>query len=872
MRAILLGLLLVTACRTREGTLVEVTVGSTAPIADVAKLAVVATIGKDSRSFEVPLAVKTIPPDHVFGIEVSGKRTGSIEVSVDALSSANVSVGKKSGSVTLVPGSTVNLSLVLGSPDVDMAGASSDGGSDAAVPDLLPTLTITPPAPSVGAGRYLQLSASAPVTWSVMGGDSNGTITADGVYNAPFAPGMYTVVATGASSTAMAIVTVKPLVITKLSGRLGGEGNADGVGASARFARSSDFATARDSYELYIADTDNHVIRHVDPKTGATNTVAGLKGTPGSTDGTGIAARFDQPSSICQASLDLLYVWDKGTGALRQVDVGTGAVGTLMTGAEFGSLSVRALLCTGDPDTVYVVDGALKKLTISTKTFSTVLSSPSGIVAGGVSGTDAVLATSTEVYSVNLSAPTPTAQHVAGSTVSADVDDNDGTAARFKSISAIVWNDGAFLLVDAGACKVKRVDRLAPFGVATVAGNSDSCISELEGLPVDGAGSSIRFVNRVDRLVRRNSSSSTFYLLERGNSVRSLNLSTPALPVVATIAGAPFSYGITQGPLTDAEIDYPSSLAAVGQSLYVSEPGWKELAGNLLRRIDLNAGMIAIAAGQRGLSANIDEVGTAAAFSLPWGLAYDGSDSIYVADLRTVRRFVVSTGAVSTIAGDSTAAGYVDLEGNSARFGSAVGVSFSEGRVFVVDFDYPGAIRQVTPSGMVSTLAGSSTETGYVDQPGSSARFALKAGDVVDLGGTAGDHAGSLFVADAGNAVIRKVTLADGTVATLAGSAGMLGSVDGIGSAARFRRPSAIWFDGNRTLYVGDDATLRAVDTVSGAVKTVAGRAGQIGVSLGPLPASLNRIRSIVRDATGDLYLSVGDPLSDNAILRVAVQ
>ena len=85
-------------------------------------------------------------------------------------------------------------------------------------------------------------------------------------------------------------------------------------------------------------------------------------------------------------------------------------------------------------------------------------------------------------------------------------------------------------------------------------------------------------------------------------------------------------------------------------------------------------------------------------------------------------------------------------------------------------------IRKITPSGVVSTLAGLAGSSGSADGTGSDARFSSPQGVAVD-------SAGSVYVADSGNDTIRKVTPA-GVVSTLAGLAGSSGSADGIGSAA----------------------------------------------------------------------------------------
>src|SRR5262245_5404929 len=93
--------------------------------------------------------------------------------------------------------------------------------------------------------------------------------------------------------------------------------------------------------------------------------------------------------------------------------------------------------------------------------------------------------------------------------------------------------------------------------------------------------------------------------------------------------------------------------------------------------------------------------------------------------------------------------------------------------------------------------------------------------------GVAADTAGNLYVADTGNHTIRKIT-PGGVVTTVAGTAGLAGSSDGTGSAARFSSPSGVAVDNAGNVYVADQTTIRKIKP-AGAVTTLAGSAGQLG-------------------------------------------
>ena len=187
-----------------------------------------------------------------------------------------------------------------------------------------------------------------------------------------------------------------------------------------------------------------------------------------------------------------------------------------------------------------------------------------------------------------------------------------------------------------------------------------------------------------------------------------------------------------------------------------------------------------------------DGTGTSAKFYNPTGVAVDGAGNVYVADLSNHRiRKITTSGVVSTLAGSGTS-GYTDGTGTSAQFNSPTGVAVDgAGNVYVAD-QGNHRIRKITTSGVVSTLAGSTS--GYTDGTGTSAKF-------YNPSGVAVDGAGNVYVADQSNHRIRKIT-ASGVVSTLAGST--YGYTDGTGTSAKFAYPFGVAVDGAGNVYVAD--------------------------------------------------------------------
>ncbi len=183
-----------------------------------------------------------------------------------------------------------------------------------------------------------------------------------------------------------------------------------------------------------------------------------------------------------------------------------------------------------------------------------------------------------------------------------------------------------------------------------------------------------------------------------------------------------------------------------------------------------------------------------AQFNNPSKLTTDGVNLFLVDALNfTIRKIVIATGEVTTLAGAAGLSGATDGTGTTARFSSLDGITTDGINLYVVDSGNHIIRKIVISTGEVTTLR-------------------------------------NLYIADRLTLTIRKIAISTGEVTTLAGMSGVSGTVDGTGTAARFYEPYGITTDGTN-IYISDRGcnTIRKIVIATGDVTTLAGVAWTTG-------------------------------------------
>lgn len=295
------------------------------------------------------------------------------------------------------------------------------------------------------------------------------------------------------------------------------------------------------------------------------------------------------------------------------------------------------------------------------------------------------------------------------------------------------------------------------------------------------------------------------YVADRGNEI--VRKIVTATGLISTVAGDGSSgfYG-DGGPATNANLWNPMGVASdTAGNLYIADR-----YNNRIRRVSASTGLITTVAGNDTGTLADGIPATAAQLPAPVAASLDAAGNYYIADTtyHAVRKVIASSGLIYTVAGG--VGGIPGYNGDSQPatdakvFNPSGMASDAAGNLFIADTSNH-RIRKVTAStGLITTVAGTGV-AGYNgdSQPATNAQVSGPKGVAVD-------GAGNLYIADTSNHRIRKVTAGTGQITTLAGTgtAGYNGD-NQPGTNAQVNAPCWVVVDAAGNLYIADTGNAR---------------------------------------------------------------
>ena len=498
-----------------------------------------------------------------------------------------------------------------------------------------------------------------------------------------------------------------------LAGMALGNGFQDGTGSDAYFNYPNDLCYHDGC--LYVADRDNYLIRKIDITTAEVTTLAG-SGYQGHLDGTGPAAVFGDIWGITCDGTDLWvatnfmvrkitlpdavvtspfgfpgdnsYVDSTGTAARFGVINGIVAHdGCLYTASDSyyrlrkidtATLSVQTLAGSG---TQGVVDGTYTAAQFHWPYIQGVVGE---YLYTGSSGGDVIRRTHLSTREVTT---------VAGSAGNSDFNDGTGVGALCASPLGGT-TDGEFLYFGEDDNLIRRMD-LETLEVSSITGSYGASFRPRGIVYVDGA---LYLCNQYNHIIQK------------------IDLATGD---VSTFAGEYGTIGTDDGIGTAARFRVPIGITSDGTNLYVTDT-----QNGTIRKIEIATAEVSTFAGTAETSGSVDGIGPAARFNVPESITTDG-DYLYVADTdnSTIRQVDLTTAEVTTLAGDALSHGFVDDTGIYARFNKPAGIACDGTNLYVTDRSNHMVRKIVISTAEVTTVAGSATVNDWADGNGTAARF-----------------------------------------------------------------------------------------------------------------------------------------------------
>jgi uncharacterized protein (TIGR03437 family) len=578
---------------------------------------------------------------------------------------------------------------------------------------------------------------------------------------------------------------------------------------------------------VFIADSQNNRVRMVSAA-GAISTFAGngAIGSPGFWGDSGLAtdANIHLPTGVAVDSSGIVYIAVAGDNTIRRVT--TDGIINIFAGAGypgfFGDTFQANLAGLHSPQDVVIDSGG-----------AIYIADTGNAVIRKVT-TDGLINTVAGTNAVGLA--------------------GDGAAALSAAMnspySVAVDSSGNIFIADYGNNRIRRVDNTSG-KISTIAGTDNL------GFAGDGSAATSAILH-LPTGVALDSSGNVYFADSLNNRIRKIAGSN-----ITTVAGnGGFSSSGDGGPATSAQLNTPLGVAVdAAGNLYIADS-----LNNAIRKVSANGAMSTFAGNSVPGSSGDGGAPTAAQLNGPQGVAVDAAGNVYVADTQNHKVRKISGGAISTFAGSGTAGFSGDgsaATGASLNAPFSVAVDAAGGNVYIAEFGN-SRVRKVDSKGIITTVAGNGVSA-YGGDGGPALSAQLNGPQ-----GVAVDSAGNLYIADTENNRVRQVT-PGGAISTIAGN-GLAGfAADGVQSTnTQMGNPTGVAVDTFGNLYVADgNARVRKVFT-SGLISTIAGTGvrGYSGDGGAGTQAMLSAPSGVAVSAAGNVY--VADTLN-NAVRLLQV-
>jgi uncharacterized protein (TIGR03437 family) len=323
---------------------------------------------------------------------------------------------------------------------------------------------------------------------------------------------------------------------------------------------------------------------------------------------------------------------------------------------------------------------------------------------------------------------------------------------------------------------------------------------------------------------------------------------------ISLIAGTASTSGFSGdgGQASSAELNSPANVTVdSNHNIYIVDKG-----NGRIRKVS-TSGVITTVAGSTANGTWAGDGGPAISASLnsPNGIAFDSAGNMYIADTgNNVVRKVNTSGTISTVAGNNIAGyGGDGIAATTANLSSPTSVALdSTGNLYIADANN-NCIREVTTDQIIHTVAGQCPYPLFEGDGGPAIQAKLNKPFSIAL-----DAYGDLFIADTENEVLREVT-PDGIINTIAGTPTTTGFQDGPALQAKFSSPSGIAIDASGSIYIADKSNFRIRKLLpSGNVVSVAGNGspGYSGNNVAATSAEFYFPTGVGTDSSGNVFVA----------------